>query len=135
MQSYDDNPPPNDFLVPLVHKIQNLYKNIYRLGTKIPKRDKLGIHSLFETICLTLMILAIESTFTRGVAKKPMLEKLRVKTEIAKQLLRTEYELSIITDTLYLDYVSQLVEISKMTTGWIQSLPQKPEKEQNGSFS
>ncbi|OHA32585.1 MAG: hypothetical protein A3A22_01915 [Candidatus Taylorbacteria bacterium RIFCSPLOWO2_01_FULL_45_34b] len=81
------------------------------------------------------MILAIESTFTRGVAKKPMLEKLRVKTEIAKQLLRTEYELSIITDTLYLDYVSQLVEISKMTTGWIQSLPQKPEKEQNGSFS
>lgn len=108
---------------------------MYRLGAKIPKRDKLGIHSVLETVCLTLMTLAIEATFTRGVAKKPALEKLRVKTEIVKQLVRTEYELNIITDILYLDYASQLVEISKMTTGWIQSLPQKPEKERSGSFS
>jgi hypothetical protein len=52
-----------------------------------------------------------------------MLEKLRLKAEVGKQLVRTEQELGIITDAVYLELVSELVEISKMTTRWIQSLP------------
>ena len=119
-------PPPTaskDFLVPLVHKIRNLYKTIYRLGSTLPKRDKLGIHAVLETVCLTTLTLSIEASFTPGLAKKPTLEKLRLKAEIGKQLVRTEQELGIITDAVYLELGSELVEISKMTTRWIQSLP------------
>ncbi|MEK7169849.1 MAG: four helix bundle protein [Patescibacteria group bacterium] len=109
-------------MVPLVHKIRNLYKTIYRLGSTLPKRDKLGIHSSLEATCLVMLTLAIEASFTRGFAKKPTLEKLRLKAEIGKQLVRTEQELGIITDAVYLEFGSELVEISKMTTRWIQSL-------------
>jgi len=69
-----------------------------------------------------MLTLAIEAVFMHGIAKKPTLEKLRIKTEIAKQLVRTEHELGIITDASYLELGGELVEISKMTTRWIQSL-------------
>ena len=118
-------PPPTAStfsLVPVVHKIQHLYILIYRLGSKLPKRDKLGIHVVLETVCLAMLTLAIEAVFMHGIAKKPTLEKLRIKTEIAKQLVRTEHELGIITDASYLELGGELVEISKMTTRWIQSL-------------
>lgn len=81
------------------------------------------------------MTLAIEAGFTHGIAKKPMLEKLRLKTEVAKQLVRTEHELGILTDASYLALGEELVEISKMTTRWLQSVLQKPEKERDGPFS
>ncbi len=120
---------PKDFLVPLVHRIRTLYKRIYRLGGLLPKRDKLGIHVTLEATTLAVMMLAIEAAFIRGIAKKPMLEKLRIKVELGKQLVRTEHELEIITQAVYLELGKELVEISKMTTRWIQSLIQKPEKE------
>lgn len=112
-------------MVPLAHKIQVLYRKIYRLGNTIAKRDKLGIHSVLETTILAMMTLAIEAGFTSGIAKKPMLERLRLKTEVAKQLLRTEHELGIINNSAYLELGKELVEISRMTTRWIQSLPPK----------
>jgi len=110
----------------LVHKIRNLYKTIYRLGGTIPKRDKLGIHAVLEATCLAMLTLTIEATFTHSIAKKPMLEKLRLKAEVGKQLVRTEQELEIITESVYLELGKELVEISKMTTKWIQSLVSKP---------
>jgi len=75
-----------------------------------------------------MMSLAIEAAFTPRIVKKPILEKLRIKTEVAKQLVRTENELGIIADATYLEFGNKLMEISKMTTRWIQSLL-KPEKE------
>lgn len=102
-----------------------MYKAVYRLGLKLPKHDKLGIHAVLETACLHSMALTVEAGFTRGVAKKPMLEKARIKIEIAKQVVRTEHELDILADAEYLALGNELVEISKMTTRWIQSF-QKP---------
>lgn len=69
-----------------------------------------------------MMMFAVEAGFMRGITKKPMLEKLRLKAEVGKQLVRTEHELGIITDKTYLELGKELVELSKMTTGWIQSL-------------
>lgn len=71
------------------------------------------------------MMLAIEAGFTHGVTKKPTLERLRLKTEVAKQLVRTEHELGIITETSYLALGKELVELSKMTARWIQSFSAK----------
>lgn len=67
--------------------------------------------------------LAIEAAFTPRSAKKSALEKLRIKTEVAKHLVRTEHEIGVIADTQYITVEAQLVEISKMAGGWIRSLP------------
>jgi len=44
---------------------------------------------------------------------------LRIKTNVLKNLVRTEYEIKIIDMKTYLRISEQLVEISKMTNGWI----------------
>ena len=120
-------PPPDnprfDFPVPIVHKIQICYKHIYRLGKKLPKRDMLGIHALVETACLEMLALAIEAAFTPRAQKKPLLQKLRIKTEVPKQLIRTEHEIAVISETQYIALEEPLVEISKMVNGWIRSVP------------
>ena len=53
------------------------------------------------------------------------LEILRIKVEILKHLVRTEHELEIIDMKTYLRLSEQLIEISKMTNGWINFVTQK----------
>lgn len=53
------------------------------------------------------------------------LENLRLKIEVLKHLIRTEHELRIIEEKTYLRLAEQLVEISKMTNGWINFVTQK----------
>lgn len=53
------------------------------------------------------------------------MEKLRIKTNILKNLVRTEYEIDIIDMKTYLRISEQLVEISKMTNGWINFVTEK----------
>lgn len=110
-------------MVPIIHKIQNLYKEVYRIGSKIPKRDKLGIHAKVESVILEILSLAIAAAFTPREKKKPTLESARVKTEIAKQLIRVEQEIHSITEASYFALEGRLQEISKEITKWSMSLP------------
>ena len=113
--NYDD--PPSD--LPIILKIRLLHKDIYTIGHKLPKRDKLGIHTLIETQCVEILALAVETAFKPKSQKLSTLESLRIKVEILKHLIRTEHELEIIDIEIYLRLSEQLVEISKMTNGWI----------------
>jgi len=126
-QYYEPPPPDNTrfVLVPVVHKIQSLYKEVYRIGSKIPKRDLLGLHTRVESVIEEMLSLTIAAAFTPRISekKKFLLESARLKTEITKQLVRTEYELHIISETSYLSFQEYLQEISKMINGWIGSLP------------
>jgi len=74
--------------------------------------------------------LAIESAFSPTNLKLDILQKLRIKTNVLKNLVRTEYEIKIIDTKTYLRISEQLVEISKMTNGWINFVTKKepPEK-------
>ena len=74
---------------------------------------------------MELLSLSVESAFTPKIQKKFILEKLRIKTEVLKQIIRTEYELRIIEEKIYLRLSEQLIEISKMTNGWINFITQK----------
>jgi hypothetical protein len=53
------------------------------------------------------------------------LETLRIKTNVLKNLVRTEYEIKVIDTKTYLRISGQLVEISKMTNGWINFVTEK----------
>ena len=92
---------------------------MYEIGNGLSKREKLGIHAVVEDFCLEILAFAIEAAFTERGRKLPILERLRVKIELLKHLIRTEYELGVITEKTYLRIAEQLVEISKMTNGWI----------------
>jgi len=92
---------------------------LYCIAEKLSKRDKLGIHSQIEKQSVLCLSLAIESAFKPKHLKQSTLENLRVQIEILKHLIRTEHELSIISEKTYIRLSEQLVEISKMTTGWL----------------
>lgn len=92
---------------------------MYTIGQTLPKRDKLGIHTIIETRTIELLALAVESAFSKSHQKLPILERLRVRIEVLKHLVRTEHELCIIQERVYLRLSEQLVEVSKMTNGWI----------------
>jgi len=102
-----------------------LYKQIYWLSPKIPKKDKFGIWLKIENICLELINLIITASLESGAKKLPILYSTRIKIEILKRLIRICKELNVIEDRNYIDVEFNLCEISKMTNGWIKYLLKK----------
>jgi four helix bundle protein len=105
-----------------LHKICELYKNIYVLSGKIPKKDKFGIWLKIENICLETMNLIIAAAFETKTNKLSSLNSVRIKIEALKRLLRIAYELNILESKKYINLELDLQEISKMTNGWIKYL-------------
>lgn len=71
------------------------------------------------------MSIAVETAFKPRFKKKESLETLRLKIEVLKHLVRSEKELGILDAKTYLRIAEQLVEISKMTNGWLNFVIQK----------
>lgn len=95
---------------------------LYMNGNKMNKRDKLGIHSYIEKEFLKTFSLLIKSSILAKEEKHQMVKQAKIEIEILKQLIRTEYELKIITEKVYLQIEHKLQEISKMTNGWLKYL-------------
>lgn len=53
------------------------------------------------------------------------LKKSRIMIEKLKHLVRMEHEMNIIDEKKYIRISGGLVEISKMTTGWLKNVLQK----------
>jgi hypothetical protein len=106
----------------LVHKVFDFYKKIYLISLKIPKRDRFGIWLKIENICLEIIDCIIAASFENKIAKLPLLNSARIKTEILKKLIRIPYELNILEKRKYLNIEFELQEISKMVNGWIKYL-------------
>lgn len=117
--------PPPEKTPSVIVKIRLLHKDIYSIGQKLPKRDKLGIHATLEKCCLELFTVAIAAAFTRGQQKLGSLETARVRSQVLMNILRTEYELGVIKEKTYLHLSSSLVEVAKMLNGWITYQTQK----------
>ena len=116
-------PPPRDNLdISIIHKVKDFYKDFYRLGDKISKRDKFSIYLKTELIIIELLHNLIDTAFKQREYKKSILENQRVNVEILKQLIRLMNELDIIESNPYIYLESKLQEISKMITGWIKYL-------------
>lgn len=105
-------------MAPIIFHIQSLYKEIYQIGNKIPKRDKLGLHGIVEKICIEMLALSIKASLETRTDKREPIRELRIDAEILKYLIRVESELKIIQEKQYLLLEEKLQEISKEATGW-----------------
>lgn len=70
--------------------------------------------------------MSIESAFRPKLEKLQYLKEVRLKTEVLKHLIRTEYELKIIPEKQYLLLAENLQNISMMANGWMKSITQNP---------
>ena len=113
--------------LPIIVHIKRLYKILYQIGNKIPKRDKLGIHQSIENKCLFILSVCIDAALRPKNEKVVLLSQARRDIETLKHLVRMEHELGIIKEKTYLNISSLLQDISMMATGWQKSLQtQKP---------
>jgi hypothetical protein len=119
--------PPNTD-ISIVHIVKKLYATIYQIGIKLPKYNKLGIHSDIEHVALETITFIIKASLASRTKKVEPLEQTRINLELLKHLIRTEHELKIITEKQYIYTESMLIETSKMTNGWIKFLTQNPTK-------
>ena len=92
------------------------------MSSKLSKRDKLGIYSKIENICLETIQLVITASLESKTPKTATLNSARIKIELLKKLIRISNELDIIPNNKYIELESDLQEISKMTNGWIKYL-------------
>ena len=91
----------------------------------MPKRDKHGIQQKIEHLCIDCLNSAITAVFLSKTEKNSVLQELRIRVEILKQLVRLSNELEIITRKKYFLLEQQLIEISKMCNGWIKYIDDK----------
>ena len=102
-----------------------VYKDVYLIGKKLPKADKLGLHTLLQNKILSVLENAVSAAFCDAHHKKPYLEKIRTLLEVGKHLLRTENELGIITESTYIRIAKLLIEASRMNAGWLKNTDER----------
>ncbi len=103
----------------MIRAITLFYQHIYRLRKQLPKQERFGIYATIESNALVILEYAITAAFNERPEKIPVLKKLRITIEIEKRLFRSMYELDIIIENQYIAFEKQLIELSKMTNGWI----------------
>jgi hypothetical protein len=106
----------------LVHKTCEFYKIIYLFSAKLPKRERFGMFLKIEQICLDVIDLSLTASLEKKLNKSPYLSKARIRIETLKRLIRIASELNIIDSKKYIGLELALQEMSKMTTGWLNSL-------------
>jgi len=109
----------------VIHKIRLLHRELYRFGHTLPKRDKLGIHAVIESQCLSLLSIVITAAFEQQDNKLSTLKNARIHFQVLINLLRTEHELNVIKEKTYIHLFKQIAEIGKMINGWITYQTQK----------
>jgi len=100
--------------------VSDLYKELYRLGLKMPKRDRYGVHAKVESLCIEVLSLAIQAALVSKTEKAVYIKTLRRNVEVMKHLIRLCMELKIIETNKYWELQKQLQEISKMAAGWLK---------------
>lgn len=86
----------------------------------------MGIQRHIEEICLNLFDEIIHAALVAKSRKTPHLETIRMMLEKLKHLIRLEYEMKIIHEKSYIQSQTELVEMSKMATGWLKYVTQNP---------
>jgi len=84
----------------------------------VNKTDRYGICLNIEELILCIFELSIEAALSPAIEKSHLLQKLRVKVEVLKRLVRLMLDLKTIPSKKYLELEHELREISKMATGW-----------------
>ena len=73
-----------------------------------------------ETICLDALLFSIEAALTAKEHKTAILERLVVSIELQKQLVRVAHEIDVIDQKRYIALAADLIETSKMASGWLK---------------
>lgn len=110
---------------PIFKKTYDLYRVFYTLRTTIPKQDKYTIWQKSEGLLVEILEGILSASYKPKFEKTPILEKISLKLNILKMLIRLMKDVGAIDNKKYITLQEPLDEIGRMLGGWIRSTTNK----------
>lgn len=111
----------NDNDMPILKKLNELYKVFLELRKLIPKQDRHTIYERSEQTLLDTIQMLFHAGYAKSDTKKIVLEKASVKLNLLRFLIRTMKETKILDTKKYIRLQELIDEIGRMLGGWIRS--------------
>ena len=106
--------------IPIFTKIYELYKIYSQYLVTFPKSKKYTLGEKIDQTILTILELILVAGYLPREQKLPNLQKVSIKLDILKILLRLAQETKCLENNKYQQLVSLTIEIGKMLGGWIK---------------
>jgi hypothetical protein len=114
-----------DFNIPIFKKTYDLYKLFYGFRTIVPKQDKYTIWQKSEALILEIIEGIMSATYKQKLEKVSVLEKVSLKLNILRVLVRLMKDTNAIDMKKYTHMEEAIDEIGRMLGGWLRSLTNK----------
>ena len=106
--------------IPIICHLSILYGDTRQSIRSFPKNEKYSLGEKIERLILECIELAITTKIATKYERENYLIRLGAKTDVLKILFRLAFNAKFIEFPKYLDIEKQLLEIGKMTGGWIR---------------
>ncbi len=110
--------------IPILSKAYDFYKLFSLYLGSFPKAKKYTLGQKIDSITLEVIELIIVAGYLPREQKLVYLQKVSVKVDLLKLLLRLASETKCLDNNKYQQLTSQLLEIGKMLGGWIKTVKQ-----------
>jgi len=117
--------------VVLLQKIFDFYKRFYQGLDHFPKKSKFALVIKIEETLLELLREIAGASFASKDDKLVLLKKASKNIDLLKILFRLCWELKIISQDKYISFEKDILEMGRMTGGWIKK-PSAPQNEAVG---
>lgn len=104
-----------------MHHWSGLYIAIHDALKQFPKRDSHGIGRRIEQSALNMLEYLILASKKNAAQRILILEKLDRELVMEKILVRLSNRIQAMSDSCYIDIEKRIIDMGKMTGGWIKS--------------
>lgn len=110
--------------IPVLTKLYDFYRDITQDLTSFPKTKKYSLGQKIDSLTLEIIEFTLTAGYLSKEEKVPVLQKVSIKLDLLKMLIRLSWETKCIDNNKYQLLSSQLVEIGRMIGGWIKTVKQ-----------
>lgn len=121
--------PESNLKLPILAKIYDFYKILSQIIVTLPKYNRYTIGSKLDNLALEIIESILAIPFSENKLKD--LQKISIKLDTLKILVRLSLDCSSITTKKYFQLEIKLSEIGKMLGGWIKSVKSSSERGYN----
>lgn len=108
--------------VPILRKIQELYKTFHGYRNLVPKQDRFSVYERIENTIIDILELVLEASYSPKQKKSEILEQASIKLNIIRFFIRLMKESKSLDLKKYTFLQKIIDEIGRMLGGWIRSL-------------
>lgn len=108
--------------IPIFAKLYEFYKILSQYLITFPKTKRYTLGQKIDQISLDIIEFITTAGYLSKEQKLPVLNKVSIKLDLLKMLLRLSWETKCLDNNKYQQLTSPLMEIGKMLGGWIKTV-------------